>query len=934
VSPTDSDRFDHVLVDMNPLLHICLRKSRSDGHALTMLLKELDSILQQIRPTQSLVLAIDGPPSAAKLATQRKRRWQVLRSVSSKLQRLEVVGSKRLSSKQITQRKRRLMSETRTLGITPGTDFLRLAEQAILYWAWQRLDSRSVSSPLGQGSVKVFLSPSEVPGEGEVKLLEWIYKKPRRGESIAIVSGDSDLVLEALLVPIQSTHNVFVMWPGSSGKSKAGKGKSGNSSKQYICVGLYETTRRLQELVPNISVQNLMRLRTDLVLLLLLNGNDYLPKLRGSSGFNKLFGNYVRMQQEQFNGGWSKPLFLIDPDSLEFQLDNCINYFRRLAESARNHFPPEGRQKPTSVLRNQSSHSPLQRLRTFSDAGYIPKPIQFCAVYRSSREVINGAVAGTAEVSDEEVVEEADLSSDDVDEDGIEDDDEARGDDYESGDDEDEVTAADKVDEILVQLRLGVPGTDDSYMYEIWCPHNLPRKDAKQELARMALSDILDLEEEDDDYAEGARDGGGYYDWELREAAEAKIDSYLYGLVWNLQTYQDGICADYSWNYGKRRSPTANEVLNFFLEANSTRRQVGLIHLRRGPFSPPINAGVACLAALPCSEKHLVPEPYCWLADETVEEMYCACVDKQDNTFDASSFERMCNEYVSELPPVRHAASSDEPDSEGHGRRILMSDHMWTIVSKVGAPLTNPFDPPLPFSDRLSKLRPNNRIRISKIASIQQPRPRSAWGDEIETCREQHQFVRRDRNEVSHTDPAPFMLNLTSMEELSGKKAYPKSQASRKVTRPSKKSSQVPSAKNRPPIRLTGRSQTSPASESAMTTDGLSAMACLKQLEDGGLIGMIKWEESVMQEDRQKIRLLIMKGGEPISYTREEDLLFEQERDTHSMSKKAVKQHLAGLALREILGHSKEWSDHSFKDLRRVLQERSKQSTANSDRST
>jgi hypothetical protein len=29
-----NESFDHVLVDVNALLHICLRKSRTDGHAL------------------------------------------------------------------------------------------------------------------------------------------------------------------------------------------------------------------------------------------------------------------------------------------------------------------------------------------------------------------------------------------------------------------------------------------------------------------------------------------------------------------------------------------------------------------------------------------------------------------------------------------------------------------------------------------------------------------------------------------------------------------------------------------------------------------------------------------------------------------------------------------------------------------------------------
>jgi XRN 5'-3' exonuclease N-terminus len=55
------DTFDHVLIDMNQVLHVVLRKSRSDGHALTLLMKELDAICTMATPTQSLVLALDGP---------------------------------------------------------------------------------------------------------------------------------------------------------------------------------------------------------------------------------------------------------------------------------------------------------------------------------------------------------------------------------------------------------------------------------------------------------------------------------------------------------------------------------------------------------------------------------------------------------------------------------------------------------------------------------------------------------------------------------------------------------------------------------------------------------------------------------------------------------------------------------------------------------
>jgi 5'-3' exonuclease len=210
--PNDGSRqetFDHVLIDMNQILHIVLRKSRSDGHALTLLMKELDAVVLMATPTQSLVLAMDGPPAAAKLATQRKRRYSALVRSEWKLKNFSKF-SKRFTKKEQARKLRSYSSEVKTLCITPGTEFMKLTEQALIYWAWQRLQRHS-KSPLVQNGVKIYISPSTVAGEGEVKLLEWILQKQPRGGSLAILGGDSDLVLEGLIIPPQLTHNNVVV---------------------------------------------------------------------------------------------------------------------------------------------------------------------------------------------------------------------------------------------------------------------------------------------------------------------------------------------------------------------------------------------------------------------------------------------------------------------------------------------------------------------------------------------------------------------------------------------------------------------------------------------------------------------------------------------------------------------------------------------------
>ena len=856
-------------------------------------------------------------------------------------------------------------------------------EAAILYWAWQCLDATTTTTPArttgnaagGRGragktngggggpllspGVRIFLSPSTVPGEGEIKMLEWIYQKPRRGESIAILSGDSDLVLEAWLIPLQSTHNVFVVWPDAVGKGGHGKSKK----MSHACVSVFETTRRLQALVPNVGVADLMRLRTDIVLLLILLGNDYLPKLRGTSGFHKVFGQYVKLHQERSNGS-DRPIFLIDPDSLDLDLDVCIDFFQRLVDASpgrpRKNILDGPSSGPTVLPPpprgggggKSSSKDYVQLLNRLVDSGYVPQPLRFTVV-----PPVAGAVTETINGEDDKGVttalseggnhgESADLP-DRVEEESAEDlvEEVDEYDEEDDGDEEDELDDAagdtgDNIDDenedekILVQMTLGQRGTEDFLVYQMWHPKAAPMKLAKRQLARLALADVMD---DDVDGGSDQSDDDIENDdpWmELPCTAEAKVDSYLYGLLWNIQTYQDGICADYGWNYGKRSAPTAHDIVSYLTQAKSKNQTVGLRQLRTGPFTPPINAGVACLAALPTEVKHLVPEPYRWLADETVEELYSMCVSKEDSSFDSSEFQRLCNDHIAGLPhPIERNEADNGADAHGHGRRVLLSDHLWTVLAKVPAPLKHPFDPPPPFSDRFAKLRPNNRIRVSKFAAIQAPRRRSVWGDLIEPSHDNEEsFLSKASRELNHSQPAPFMMKIESLEAVEFKVAFPErsKQSTRRIDANLQK---IKSAKASDSNRQ--RKVTTPAAakvlnksrpsvgSSLLTTpissDGLTAVACLKQLQDCGLIGEVTWREYADETNNEVTRLVVAAGKNAATAVLHENLEFELVRQVHTESKNAVKQHLASLVLSEIGRPTVKWSEHTFSDLKRLL---------------
>jgi hypothetical protein len=366
-----SEKFHHVLIDMNQLLHITLRRARSDEHALTLLIKELDKYMEIASPTRCIVLAFDGPPAAAKLATQRRRRLNTIVRAERKKLRMEILKKRGLvvppRRKEMSRRKDKAAKEEETLKITPGTEFMAKAHDAVLYWAWQRLDS-----PKGKIShCRIYISPSTVPGEGEVKLLDWLLQagSDRRmtrvmrkgevevehhrrivkaGESVAILGGDSDLVLEGLVIPPTITHNVFVILP--------------STGKISHVVSLWETTLTLGKYLGNkFDPSDIMRVRTDLVLLLIMNGNDYLPKLRGSSGFNKLFHTYLSLLKNWIKGDNAHRPYLVEPETLEFNLPFCLSYFQKLASVA-----PKQLSQPLDILSNQNSVTPLSQLYSMS----------------------------------------------------------------------------------------------------------------------------------------------------------------------------------------------------------------------------------------------------------------------------------------------------------------------------------------------------------------------------------------------------------------------------------------------------------------------------------------------------------------------------------------------------------------------------------------
>jgi hypothetical protein len=107
-------------------------------------------------------------------------------------------------------------------------------------------------------------------------------RSKQSSDSLIIVGGDADLVLQGLAS--YSVRDMFVF---------AGRDRSqavGNAPS--LVLSLWEVVRSLERMFPGESKVA----RVDLLIVMIMNGNDYLPKVRGS-GFRVFFKAYRQVRQ-------------------------------------------------------------------------------------------------------------------------------------------------------------------------------------------------------------------------------------------------------------------------------------------------------------------------------------------------------------------------------------------------------------------------------------------------------------------------------------------------------------------------------------------------------------------------------------------------------------------------------------------------------------
>ncbi|XP_029050758.1 5'-3' exoribonuclease 1 [Osmia bicornis bicornis] len=186
--------FDNLYLDVNGIIHGCSHPNDSDvsfriteHEIFENIFRYIELLFRMIQPRKLFFIAIDGVAPRAKINQQRGRRFRSAKDAEileakARAQGIEITKEERFDSN----------------AITPGTEFMDKVNKHLRY-----LVAYKISTDKQWQNCKVILSGSEVPGEGEHKIMDYIrYMKAQPDYDIhtkhCLYGLDADLIMLGL----------------------------------------------------------------------------------------------------------------------------------------------------------------------------------------------------------------------------------------------------------------------------------------------------------------------------------------------------------------------------------------------------------------------------------------------------------------------------------------------------------------------------------------------------------------------------------------------------------------------------------------------------------------------------------------------------------------------------------------------------------------
>jgi len=227
---------DNLYLDMNAIIHPCCHPENgatlSEPEMIRAIFAYIERMISITKPRNLLYLAIDGVAPRAKINQQRSRRFRAA--------------------------KERSPDAFDSNCITPGTVFMWNIAQLLADWIASK-----------RFKITVILSDSNVPGEGEHKIMDYIREHRDPNVSHCLCGADADLIMLGLA----SHEPKFIIIREDLSIVES------DLPKDFIAVSLPTLRTYLQKELNPKSTYNTDNVVDDWIAMCFLVGNDFLPHL-------------------------------------------------------------------------------------------------------------------------------------------------------------------------------------------------------------------------------------------------------------------------------------------------------------------------------------------------------------------------------------------------------------------------------------------------------------------------------------------------------------------------------------------------------------------------------------------------------------------------------------------------------------------------------
>jgi 5'-3' exonuclease len=241
-------RFNSIYFDVNTMMY---QNVFSEKNFLSNLMSQINSIIRSANVNGNIFLSVDGPASRAKFQLQRARR-RCEEDEEENILMLDPFDQihKRLAIERQRNKLKRFVIHP--ANFTSGTLFMSELENNMAASCYQMLQLKSLQAN------NIVLSGPNRPGEGEMKIFEYLRFFGDNHENHLIVGADSDIMLFSLQ---QKNKKLFV-------------------KKDDTVFDVSMLRLAIEENFPPFSKKELDRIIDDFCYLFLLSGNDYMPRLK------------------------------------------------------------------------------------------------------------------------------------------------------------------------------------------------------------------------------------------------------------------------------------------------------------------------------------------------------------------------------------------------------------------------------------------------------------------------------------------------------------------------------------------------------------------------------------------------------------------------------------------------------------------------------